>query len=231
MKFTRKDLICSVFTGFYTGFIAWQIFEFLKLDVFDKLRVNIIFHLFGLPNTHISSAWMMLIVPILWILGVNLGYFLGRWIHFFNQFGRFASIGFTNFIIYGGILNIFLWKTEINKGIWYSVFVSVAFIVSVMHSYGWNKYWVFSAEGGSASGGESKTSTASEFWKFLIVTGIAGLINVAIASFLVNFIHPLFGMSLDGWANIGGVAGSAVALMFSFAGLRLIVFKKDNVIS
>ena len=33
-------------------------------------------------------------------------------------------------------------------------------------------------------------------------------------------------MNPESWANIGGVAGSAVALIFSFIGIRLIVFKK-----
>ena len=108
-------------------------------------------------------------------------------------------------------------------GIWYSIFVSIAFVVSVIHSYGWNKYWVFQS---------SDDNSAGEFGKFVIVTVIAGLINVGVASSIVNFIDPVFGVSPEGWANIGGVAGSAVALVFSFVGIRLIVFKKrENVIS
>ena len=210
-NFTKKDLIFSVITGFYTGFIAWRVFEFLNVPVFSR-----VLGLLSL-DIDISSAWMMVLIPVLWILGVNLGYFLGQWMPFFNQFGKFSAIGFTNFFVYLAILDLFIWKTGIANGIWYSVFVSVAFIVSVIHSYGWNKYWVFSA-GGSDSGGQ--------FLKFLVVTVLAGLVNVGVASFVVNFTDPLFGISPEGWANIGGVAGSAVALIFSFVGIRLIVFKK-----
>ena len=155
---------------------------------------------------------------MLWVIGVNFGYFLGSWIPFFNQFGKFAAIGFTNFIVNAGILNLFLGLTGISKGIWYSVFVAGAFIISVMHSYGWNKYWVFSI-------GEN-TSSGEEFAKFIVVSIFAGLVNVAVASFVVNFIHPLLGITPEGWANIGGIAGSACALIFSFIGFRLVVFKK-----
>lgn len=217
MKFTKKDLFFSITTGSYAGLIVWKVFKFLSIDIFDKLGIGLIL---GKPDLYISSAWMILIIPILWILGVNLGYFLGRWINFFNQFGRFAVIGFTNFAVYTGILNLFLWQTGVNKGFKYSLFVSIAFIVSVVHSYGWNKYWVF--ESGDSGKG------AGEFTKFLGITSIAGLINVIIASLIVNFVHPLFGISADGWANIGGIIGSAFALSFSFVGIRLVVFKKND---
>ena len=90
-KFSKRDLFFSVVTGLITGVIAWQIFDFLGADIFDKLRVNILFHLFGLPNHHVSGIWLMLLVPILWILGVLLGYFLGQWLNFFNQFGFFRT--------------------------------------------------------------------------------------------------------------------------------------------
>ncbi len=228
MKFTKKDLLFCILTGLYTGFIAWRVFEFLSLDIFDKLRINILFHIIGLPNTHISSAWMMVLIPILWIVGVNFGYFLGRWMPFFNQFGRFAAIGFTNFVFYSGMLNLLIAFTSISAGIWYSVFVGVSFTAGALHSYFWNKYWVFSAEGGSASGGDPQENSgaATEFGKFIVVSVVSGLINVGVASFLVNIIHPLFGINPERWANVGGIAGSAVALVFSFVGFRMVVFKK-----
>jgi len=51
-------------------------------------------------------------------------------------------------------------------------------------------------------------------------------VNVGTASFVVNFVHPVLGIDAKGWANIGAVAGSAMALSFSFIGFRLTVFKK-----
>lgn len=202
MRFSKKDLIFSLFTGFYTGFIAWKIFEFVGVPRFQG----------------ISYAWLLIFIPILWILGVNLGYFLGRWLPFFNQFGKFAAIGFTNAAVDFGILNLLIFYTAIASGLFFSLFKSISFVVAVTHSYFWNKYWAFEA-------GKVPVSR-EEFSKFFVITLIALLVNVGVASFAVNIIGPLFGLSAKAWANVGAVAGSALALVFSFAGFRMFVFKK-----
>jgi len=202
MKFSRKDLLFSVITGFTTGVIAWRILIFL-----------------GKPELWgVSTTWLLIIIPILWIIGVNLGYFLGRWMPFFNQFGKFTAIGFTNFSVYAGVLNLLIAFTGITAGIWYSVFAAIAFTMGSVHSYIWNKYWVF--ESGVSGGG------TSELGKFVSVAVVAGLLNVSTASFVVNIINPLFGISPEGWANVGGIIGSAAALIFSFIGFKFLVFKK-----
>lgn len=203
MRFTKKDFYFSVITGLITGFSTWRIFEFLNVDIF---------------GTYASSAWMILLVPVLWILGVNLGYFLGRWLTFFNQFGKFAAVGFTNAAIYFSILNIFIYFSGFDKGLWYSVFVAVSFVVATGHSYFWNKFWVFESAEHQSSGGE--------LGRFFSVYLIAGLVNTSIASGVVNFVDPLFGLTTNQWANMGGIAGSAVALIASFVGVKLTVFKK-----
>ena len=215
--FTRKDLLFSVVTGLITGFIAWRVFAFIGVWEFGYGNK------FCLESAcfwshHVSLVWLIVVVPILWILGVNFGYFLGRWFAFFNQFGRFAAVGFTNAAVYFGILNLLMYWSDLNKGLWYSVFVAVAFIIGTAHSYLWNKFWVFSA----VNNGVNK----EEFGKFLTVSVVAGLVNVGTASGVVNLTAPMFGLSLNQWANIGGVAGSAVALVFSFIGFKLAVFRK-----
>ncbi|MBI3274005.1 MAG: GtrA family protein [Candidatus Colwellbacteria bacterium] len=202
MKFNKKDLHFSIITGLIAGVIAWRVFIFLDLP---EVR-------------NISWYMLILVVPILWIVGVNLGYFLGRWLKFFNQFGKFAAVGFTNAAVYFGVLNVLIYYSGFNKGLWYSVFVAVAFTLGTIHSYFWNKYWVFSADKGGVSGGE--------LGKFFMVYIVAGIINTGIASGLVNFVTPMFGLTSDQWANIGGVAGSAAAIIISFVGVKLTVFKK-----
>src|SRR3989338_9705078 len=136
MKFLRKDLYFSIITGFIAGFIAWQVFDFLnvRLWIFGHFVCPSGFLCTQVIRNEISWAWLMLIVPVLWIFGVNLGYFLGRWFKFFNQFGKFAAVGFTNAAVYFGILNILIYYSDINKGLWYSVFVTMAFIIATFHS-------------------------------------------------------------------------------------------------
>lgn len=201
-KFTKRDLQFSLLTGLITGLIAWQIFRFLHVPEFY--------------NTH----WSLLVglIPILWILGVALGYFLSQWLVFFNQFGKFAAIGFTNAAVTFGVLNILLAYTGYVSGIGYSFISSVSFVVGVISSYIWNKYWAFKSNNNDNDKGK-------EFAKFFIVNIIAFIVNVSVASVVVNYIHPIFGMNAHIWANIGTAAGSAVALIFSFVGFKIVVFK------
>ena len=207
-KFTRRDLGFAVLTGLITGTIAWRIFGFLGISEF-----------YNIP-------WMLLviIVPILWILGVLLGYFLGQWLNFFNQFGKFAAIGFTNAAVDFGVLNILIFQTGIFDGKGYSGLKSISFCIALLSSYIWNKYWAFRSEDSSTNSAPS--SRGLEFGKFFLVTIIAFTINVSSASFVVNYINPLAGMDPHVWANIGAIVGSALGLVFSFVGFKLVVFKK-----
>ncbi len=221
-KFSKKDFYFSIITGLITGFIAWQIFEFLNIPI---LRWGYIRTICGIVPPcwdvyKFSVPWIALIVftPILWILGVNLGYLLGRWLAFFNQFGKFAAVGFTNAAVDFGILNLFISYSGVASGGLYSVFKATSFTVALLHSYMWNKFWVFKA-------GESRGGSV-EFARFVTVAVLALLVNVGLASFVVNFVDPLFGFNENVWANVGAVIGSAVALAASFVGFKLAVFKK-----
>ncbi|TSC75185.1 MAG: GtrA family protein [Parcubacteria group bacterium Gr01-1014_44] len=202
MKFTKKDLWFSIVTGIGTGLIAWRIFNFLEIPRFQQ----------------ISFVWLAGVVPIIWILGVNLGYFLGRWLKFFNQFGKFVAIGFTNATVDFGILNLLIFATGIATGAHYSIFKTASFLVALINSYLLNKYWAFGAGQTSPQGGE--------FFKFAGVAVIAALLNVGVASYIVNFVNPVFSFSTAVWANIGAAAGGASALVVSFTGFKLLVFKE-----
>jgi len=201
-RFTRRDLGFAVLTGLITGVIGWRIFEFLKTPEFYNIPWSL----------------LIVVVPVLWILGVLLGYLLGQWLDFFNQFGKFAAIGFTNFAVTAGVLNILLSITNYASGIGYSVISSISFLVGVISSYIWNKYWAFRSRNNEGGAGE--------FAKFFAVTVIAFIVNVIIASLVVNYIHPVAGMNAHQWANIGTVAGSAIGLIFSFVGFKLTVFRQ-----
>ena len=202
MKFTKKDLWYSIVTGLITGIIAWQLLEYLGTDLSN----------FGLKN-----IWLVVIIPFLWIIGVGFGYFLGRWMPFFNQFGKFAAIGFTNAAVDFGILFLLIAYSGKNAGIAYTVFKAISFVAATMHSYFWNKFWAFD---------EGSAVQVKQVGKFFSVSILAMLINVFFASIVTNNVSPLFGFTQDQWAAIGAVIGSATALVFSFVGFKLAVFKK-----
>jgi putative flippase GtrA len=201
-KFNLKDLLYSLITGLTTGFLVWRVFLFLEFKEF----------------ANISYAWLIVVVPILWILGVNLGYFLGRWFVFFNQFGKFVAVGFTNTAVDFGVLNFFIASSGMTSGIMYSVFKTYSFIIALLHSYIWNKFWVFEAG--------KNHNDRQEFFNFIVITMGSLLINVVTASFVVNILGPRFGYDEKTWANIGAVFGSALGLLFNFIGFKMFVFKK-----
>ncbi|PIR41441.1 MAG: hypothetical protein COV31_01030 [Candidatus Yanofskybacteria bacterium CG10_big_fil_rev_8_21_14_0_10_46_23] len=198
---TKRDFIFAIITGLLTGLVAGFIFRHFQIAFpFD-------FPYFGL----------VIFVPILWILGVWLGNFLGRWVPFFSEFGRFVAIGFTNAAVDFGILNLLINLSGLAQGTAFSVFKSLSFLVALTHSYFWNRFWVFHA----------REQTEKQFTRFFGVNLVALVINVSVASAIVNLIPPLAGLSAPAWANLGAVAGSGVALIFSFVGFRTFVFKKN----
>ncbi len=217
-KFTKRDLGFSVLTGLIAGTIIWRILEFLKVPEFGygmehcgDLGLNCYY------AHSLSWSYLVVIVPILWILGVLLGYFLGQKLEFFNQFGKFAAIGFTNFAVTAGVLNLLLANTGFVDGKGFALINSIAFLAGVLSSYIWNKYWAFRAT--SQNGG------GIQFAKFFLVTLVAFGVNLVVSSFVVNYIPAVLGLDPHQWANVGTVAGAAAGLIFSFIGFKLAVFR------
>lgn len=199
-KFSKRDLIFSLATGLADGFIIWRIFTFLNIAEFH-----------GLP-------WdaLVLVLPVLWILSVLLGYLLGQWFKFFDQFGRFAVIGVTNTMVDFGILNILISYTTYTSGGGYAWIKVFAFVAALLCSYILNKHWTFHG----LSGGKG------EFVKFVTVTLASFGVNLLISWAVATFVSPLFGMTVDQWANIANAAGVAIGLIVNFLGFKFAVFKK-----
>ncbi len=199
-KFSRRDLFFCLFTGLASGLIAWRVFGFL-----------------GIPQFHnLSWAILIAVMPVLWIFGVLLGYFLGQWLKFFDQFGRFVVIGFTNTGVDFGVLNLLIAYTGFTSGRGYAAVKTLPFIAAMLSSYALNKFWTFSG----AQGGKG------EFGKFVLVTVSSFLVNVGISTLVATFIKPVLGLTPDQWANVAAAAGVAIGLIVNFLGFKFAVFKK-----
>ena len=197
---SRTDVSSSITTGLITGVIGWRILVFLGHTL--PLGVN--------------SATLVIVVPVLWLAGVELGYMLSALFRPFAQFGKFVCIGFANAMVDFGVLYVFIAWTGFADGTPYAAFKAVSFSVATVHSYFWNKYWAFDA---------ARTSGGSrEVMSFIGVTLASLVINVAAASIIVA-LRPAF-FDAASWAGIGAIVGSATALIFSFTGFRLFVFRK-----
>lgn len=198
---TKRDFKISFLIGIVAGILLLPILPNLGL------RLNSVQKL-------LASLALMTFTPF----GYLAAYWLSRRFPIMIQFVKFGITGGLNALIYLGVLNLLISATGIAVGFYYSLFVSIAFLVAVTNSYFWNKYWVFRASG---SGGGS-----GEFIKFVLVNLVGFLINVGAASFVVNVIGAPAGVSEELWANFGAVSAVVITLFWNFIGIKFIVFKK-----
>jgi putative flippase GtrA len=116
------------------------------------------------------------------------------------------------------VLNVLLEAFGITEGTVYTILVGVSFVVATCLKYVADKYWAFEKKEGEGAG--------SEFGKFFIITLVSGFIQTGVASLVVNQIGPQLGASSMVWANVGKIAGIAMASIWNFLGYKFIVFKK-----
>src|SRR3989344_6239642 len=198
---TKNDLKISLFIGAVAGALLLPILPNLGLELSFAERLY-------------AGLGLAIFTPA----GYLVAYWLSRRFPVMIQFVKFGITGGLNALIYLGVLNLLISASGIASGFFYSIFVSIAFIVAVINSYLWNKNWVFKA-GESGGGG-------GEFIKFFLVNLVGFLINVGAASLVVNVIGAPAGVSEPLWANIGAVSAVFFTLFWNFIGLKFLVFKR-----
>jgi len=149
-------------------------------------------------------------------LALFVTYILNRAVSGFFQFGKFAAVGALNTLIDLGILNLLIILTDITGGLYFSMFKAFSFLSASTNSYYMNKFWTF---------GSRRPATVHEYLRFTFFTLIGLLINVAVASFVVSVIGPLFGAGPKVWANVGALVATAVSLIWNFFAYKKFVFK------
>ncbi len=159
------------------------------------------------------GIWLIVAFPVLAIIGLWITYLLAKRWSIFSQLGKFGLVGSGNTFLDFGVLNLLILLTGVASGIGFSLFKGISFIVSTTNSYFWNKHWTFQSNEGN-------------FWQFLMISVIGLIINVGIASIIVNTISPIGGMNPEQWANIGAVMATFVSLVWNFAGYKFLVFKR-----
>lgn len=200
-----KNYLLISIVGFLTGALLIPVLKNLEISFFElnfKFGAIIVIAVAAAFNAALFIADLTRkIIPV------------------FVQLVKFVAIGSLNTVLDFGILNSLMLATGIVAGYGYSGFKAISFCLASVNSYFWNKYWTFHSEEGASM---------KEFGKFLVISGIGFLINVGIASFVVNFISAPGGLSPVMWANIGAFAATLASLLWNFLGYKFLVFENDR---
>jgi len=190
----------------------------LILSIVIGLIVGIFFSYILGQTGFAASSWIFIILfPILAFFGMYIASLIGQKFLFIYQAAKFFLVGVLNTLIDIGILSLLIDLTNIAKGLFYSVFKAISFLVATTNSYFWNKFWTFE---------KREDVKAQEFFKFLIVATVGFIINVGVASIVVNVLGPKFGISEKIWAMLGAVIAAFFAFLWNFLSSKFIVFKK-----
>jgi len=198
----KIDILLSIIIGEAVALVFLGISGFLKLPDFVSGW----------------AKWFPFILPVISLLSTYIANLFGKKIPVLFQLSKFVLVGALNTFVDLGVLNLLMFFSGVSVGLLYSVFKAFSFFCSVVNSYFWNKFWTY-----------EKKDTAvgvKEFAKFALVAGTGFVINVSIASLIVNLVGPQFGISAKLWANIGAIIATICVFMWNFLGYKLIVFKK-----
>src|SRR3989344_9525855 len=197
----KKDFLIILVISFFIALLSLLVLENIKLSFFQLTVFN-------------SLAFIVGII-LFSELSFGVASLLGRKIPVILQFTKFVAVGALNTLLDLGILNLIIFLSGITMGYGYSLFKAISFIVANINSYYWNKHWTF------ASGG---ATNVKEFGRFFFVSAAGFIINVSVASLIVNVIGRPENISPERWANTGAVLATLVALFWNFIGYKIFVF-------
>ena len=196
----RIDIILALVTG---EVAAWLFYGILK-----NLGIEIRF------------VWLILaiLLPILALIGIWIAFILGKKFLWIFQAAKFFLIGVVATLVDLGVLNLLILVSGIATGLFFSIFKGISFIVATCSKYFGDKFWAFEKM--------EKAGMGKEFGQFFLVTLVGLVINVGIASLVVNVLGSQFGLTEKLWANVGGIIAAFAAAIWNFLGYKFIVFKK-----
>ncbi|MDO8572397.1 MAG: GtrA family protein [bacterium] len=132
---------------------------------------------------------------------------------------KFICVGLLNTAVDLAVLNVLFFVFIGGAQGWlYIVFKSASFLVAVINSFFFNKYWVFAKRGSP----EIKESAL-----FLSISTVGLFINVGISSVAFFILTHILDVSPGLAANIGALFGSGAIFLLNFIGYKFIVFKKQ----
>jgi len=203
----KNDFIIS----YILGWIIATFIYVIRFSLYDEIPGNVVIF--------INKFVLFIIVPFLCTFAIYFAHKIGKNRLTVRQFSKYALVGFSNLTIDFGILNILIYLTDRDKGIYFTVFKAISVSFALINSYLWNRFWSFENRDVSKAG--------KQFITFVSVALVGLLINVALASFIVNSIH-VDSVSSRIWANIGAIISGFAVIGWNFTGYKFVVFRKKG---
>ncbi len=136
-----------------------------------------------------------------------------------KEFVRFMIVGVLNTLIDLAVLNALMISTGHSYGLSFALFKAMSFSVAATNSYFWNKFWTFK---------HNLPVSGREYMKFIFFSAIGAIINVSVATFVVNVLpRPIIVNSIL-WANVGALSASIASKFFNFSSYKFVVFKHSQ---
>ncbi len=202
----KKNIILALLAGEGVAGLVYAFIQSSQIDSFWGVKVSIL-------------NWLAIILlPLISLLGLYICFLIGKRFVFVFQAGKFFLIGVLTTLFDLGIMNILLLVFGQASGWTYNIMKGFSFLAATIAKYWGNKFLAFEKKEGK--------EIKKEFTQFFAVTLLSLLINVGVASFVVNTVGPQFGINQTIWANIGAIIASIIGSFGNFIGYKFIVFKK-----
>lgn len=134
---------------------------------------------------------------------------------------RYFFVGCLNTLLNALLFNLFIWISGVARGPLIVVFSLVSFSITLIHSYLWNRFWVFRQH----TFGD--TTHLQLFSKFGIVAVVVGVVGSSLLYIITTVIGAPAGIAPQLWANIALVITAPVAFASNYLGNRFLVFRQE----
>lgn len=173
----------------------------------------------ALPSGPASLLPALPFVFPLFTLGVMAGGSLaGRRVGIAYQFSKFLLVGGLNFLIDLAVLNALIAFSGVTHGAVAVAFKGTSFVVAVISSFFWNKFWTFHAA--------TLEHAGVQFAEFITVSVIGLLLNAGAFSLLNDALGPQAGIAPQAWASVSAGGAAIAGLIWNFIGYKFFVFRK-----
>jgi len=210
----KKDLVCVLVISELIFVCLAFIYFNLEKVVFESAFLGKIFWL--LRKLKVIFV-LPILIPALAYLGIWFGFLISKKSKTFFEFVKFFLVGTSNTFLDLGVLNLLILIFSFGSGIYYSLFKAISFLVAVSNSYFWNRSWVFGSKG---------KDVKKEGMKFFLVSAGGLIVNVAIASLVVNLGEKILDLPFQILGNLGAVGAVVGSMFWNFFGYKFFVFKK-----